>query len=312
MGLSEIINEEITAARTRAPRKKPASRWSLLKAALRVSANITFGLLFALMALLVFLLVQSRVAERPPSLAGYQVYIVLSGSMNPTFNTGSLVFVRPLPPETIAAGDIITYKSPFDATLTTHRVVGVNPVGERSFITRGDANNVNDPVPVPAGSVIGKVYGSLAYLGYLMNFAQQKKGLLLLVIIPCALIILYEIGNLYVYAAGPGRRKKDRAPRGEESMPDRTVRSRSKRQAAFSGGEKPPAFPQPDLAAALAAQQALLEQISEKLDMLVRQLDLEKQAHRPAEPERRAAALQGGEREVGTEKPYSRRGGFRE
>jgi signal peptidase I len=87
-----------------------------------------------------------------PKLAGHHMYIVLSGSMEPTFNARSMVFVKPVSPESIQKGDIITFTGAGGSkALTTHRVVGIerDANGKLQFTTKGDANQVVDPNPVP-------------------------------------------------------------------------------------------------------------------------------------------------------------------
>jgi signal peptidase I len=166
----------------------------------RVAGNIVTALLLIIMVGLSFFLIQSRLGGGSPAIAGYQMYVVLSGSMNPAFNTGSLVFVKPTEPLEIAEGDIITFSSSGDATrLTTHRVVGLNMDDGLSFITRGDANNVNDPSPVPAENVVGRVTGSVPYIGYLFGFAQTRQGLILLIFIPGLFLIIMELRRLFKY-----------------------------------------------------------------------------------------------------------------
>ncbi len=77
--------------------------------------------------------------------------------------------------------------------------MAINQANGLSFVTRGDANRVNDPQPVPAANVVGRVHGSIPYLGYLFSFAQTRNGLFVLVVLPGILIILWEIRNLYLY-----------------------------------------------------------------------------------------------------------------
>ena len=135
-----------------------------------------------------------------PQVAGYQMYIVLSGSMSPEFDTGSLAFVREVDPLELTEGDIITFQSTNDeGSLTTHRIVEVQREDGLQFITRGDANNINDPIPVPADNVVGIVTGSVPYVGYLINFAQTTQGLVLLIFIPGVLIILFELSKIVRY-----------------------------------------------------------------------------------------------------------------
>lgn len=162
-----------------------------------------------LMATMAFFLVQSKLAGGVPSVAGYQMYVVLSGSMNPAFDTGSLAFVRPINPREIRVGDIITFKGASgSAILTTHRVVEINNHDGLTFTTRGDANNVNDPNPVSAANVVGKVHGAVPYIGYLMGFAQTKNGLIVLVFVPGLLVIVSEVRNLFKYMGEMDKEKK--------------------------------------------------------------------------------------------------------
>lgn len=167
---------------------------------INVLGNIFLGAMVLLVAMMVFCLIQYKVAGGPPRVAGHLMYIVLSDSMNPAFRTGSLAFVKPARPEEIAMGDIITFKGLGDKeSLTTHRVVEIDGSDPQNlkFITRGDANDVNDPNPVPASSLVGKVSFALPYFGYLLSFGQTKQGLVVLIIMPGALLIISEIHKLY-------------------------------------------------------------------------------------------------------------------
>lgn len=170
--------------------------------------NLVFLVLLLVMCTMVFGLVQSRITGGPPSIAGRQLYIVLSGSMSPTFDAGSVVFVRPIPAEEIKAGDILTYKAQSGDTLVTHRVVEVvNVDGEPGFITRGDANDVNDEGILEPARIVGKVEYYLPYLGRIMSFTQTKQGLITLIFIPGLIIIFYELKNIIGYAATMEREK---------------------------------------------------------------------------------------------------------
>jgi signal peptidase len=177
---------------------------------LTVLGNVFFVCLLLMMATLSFFLIQSRISGGVPQVAGYQMYIVLSGSMSPEFDTGSLAFVKETDPLAIVVGDIITFRSQSGSdSLTTHRVVEVLREDGLQFVTRGDANNVNDPNPVPAENVVGTVTGSIPYLGYVMNFVQTSTGLILLIFVPGVLIILFELSKIVRYMTeGDGTPKK--------------------------------------------------------------------------------------------------------
>ncbi|HOA35525.1 MAG: signal peptidase I [Dethiobacteria bacterium] len=207
------------------PRKNAPLKQGLLAAVIRVAGNVVFGLIVLFMAVTAFFLVQSKFSGEIPSVFGYRVYMVLSGSMSPTFDTGSVVFVRPQDPAEIRKGDIITYSGEGSGMLTTHRVVDVLNEEGLKFVTRGDANNVNDPKPVPAENVVGRVHGSLPYIGYLMGFAQTRQGLIFLVFIPGTLVILFEIRNIFKYMREAEEERKGERGRASpcESPPAKTA-----------------------------------------------------------------------------------------
>lgn len=154
--------------------------------------------LFTLVALsLLFFLVQSRVSGRVPSVAGYQMYIVMSGSMSPAVKTGSLVIVKPMDPEEIRPKDIITFRSEIESeNITTHRVVEIDKNVELFFKTRGDANEVEDPMPVNANQVIGKVVYSIPYAGYTFYFARSRNGIITILAVLITSISLELIRTL--------------------------------------------------------------------------------------------------------------------
>ena len=85
-----------------------------------------------------------------PALLGYQRYSILSGSMTGTYDTGSLVYAKPVPVADLEEGDVITYEPPAGAgptPLVTHRIVSIelDAVGRRVLRTKGDANAAADP-----------------------------------------------------------------------------------------------------------------------------------------------------------------------
>ncbi|RJX27992.1 MAG: signal peptidase I [Dethiobacter sp.] len=229
--------------------KKEQKRPGALVRMFGVLGNIIFVLMLLVMSALVFFLVQSKIAGNPPGVAGYQMLIVISGSMNPTFDTGSVVFVRPMDPKNLAAGDIITFKgSGGSDKLTTHRIVDVHTEDGLGFTTRGDANNVNDPNIVPARNVVGKVVLAIPYAGYLFNYVQTKEGYIALILIPGVLIIFTELYKLLKYARQVDKKestgKKDkRLASGKHPEEAAAEIENEEDEAALPGGEEPAFVP---------------------------------------------------------------------
>jgi len=127
---------------------------------------------------------------------GWRVDAIFSGSMEPEIKVGSVVVTRPVEPETVRLGDIITFNSPLSETPTTHRVVSVEEGSELCFQTRGDANEDADPATVPAQNVLGKVCFHVPYFGYVSQFAKTPLGFMLLLCVPGLVIIVMEIRNV--------------------------------------------------------------------------------------------------------------------
>ncbi len=213
--LKKDDEDDISTQSSQTDEKKPSRRG--FGRFLSVFGNIVIVILLLMMATLSFFLIQSRITGGAPQVAGYQMYIVLSDSMSPEFDTGSLAFVREVEPEQIVIGDIITYSTRTETnSLTSHRVVEVVSNDGLRFITRGDANNVNDPNPVLSENVVGRVTGSVPYVGYLLNFVQTREGLILLIFVPGVLIIAYEMSKIVKYLTR-GENAKDRSKRKKHS-----------------------------------------------------------------------------------------------
>lgn len=128
-------------------------------------------------------------------LIGIQAYTVLSGSMEPTYHVGSLIYVDAAKNDTERAqykkDDPITFMKDKD-TVVTHRIIAVEVVpltdvekasgdykGDTKtlYTTQGDANDVVDGTPVNSKNVIGKPVFSIPFLGYVANYVQSPPGI---------------------------------------------------------------------------------------------------------------------------------------
>lgn len=161
--------------------------------------NAFFLVGLVLVGVLLLFVLQSKISGRAPMIAGRQLYIVLGGSMSPTFEAGALAVIEPIDADVVEVGDILTYRGAGAESATTHRVVDIVEVdGSRKFVTRGDANDVDDPMLLEPNDIVGRVSFTVPYLGRLMNFAQSRLGLALLVIVPGIVLIIYEIRSMAV------------------------------------------------------------------------------------------------------------------
>ncbi|MCD4821904.1 MAG: signal peptidase I [Methanococcoides sp.] len=146
--------------------------------------------------LLVLLLVIALFTFMAPNF-GWSLDAVRSGSMEPEISTGDLVVTKPVSTDEIKVGDIITFSSPSNKRITTHRVMAVEKTSPLQFQTKGDANEDADPYMVPAKNVVGKVCLKIPYFGYVSQFIKTPIGFVLTFCIPGIMIILLEVRKLW-------------------------------------------------------------------------------------------------------------------
>ena len=126
-----------------------------------------------------------------------RLLVVMSGSMEPTIDTGDAVVVRTADPATVAVGDVITYRGYGTDRLTTHRVIDVRDVdGDRHFRTQGDANGSPDPNLAPAGGVVGRVVLRLPRFGWVALQLQRPQVRLVALALPAALVAVGAVRDL--------------------------------------------------------------------------------------------------------------------
>ncbi|MEF9916519.1 MAG: signal peptidase I [Lachnospiraceae bacterium] len=143
--------------------------------------NIVTSVLLILLITLVILLFL-------PKLLGYTPMAVLSGSMEPTYHVGSLIYVNKTSPGKVQVGDPITFYVSKDIVVT-HRVTSVDRE-EQSFHTKGDANNTEDGGMVTYDRLIGKPAFSIPLLGYLAVYTGTRTGIIILMTLIVVVIIL--------------------------------------------------------------------------------------------------------------------------
>ena len=145
--------------------------------------------------ILVALIVISAVFLMGSRICGYRVFNVISGSMEPTYSVGDLIYVKDVEPEKIEVGDPITFVLNENLVVATHRVVDVDPTA-REFTTKGDANETVDSAPVHFNNVIGVPQFAIPYLGYVSAFIQNPPGMYLAIAFCVVLVILVFLPDM--------------------------------------------------------------------------------------------------------------------
>ena len=155
--------------------------------------NVISTILVAIVVVLALLLVGAR-------FIGLNVYTVLSGSMEPTYHVGSLIYVKDVDTDELKAGDVITYMLDED-TIVTHRIADVIPDETDPsiirFQTKGDANDSVDGSLVHYKNVIGTPVFSIPKLGYLANYIQKPPGRYVAISAGAIILLLVFLPDLF-------------------------------------------------------------------------------------------------------------------
>jgi len=113
-------------------------------------------------------------------------YVVLSGSMEPTIETGSLCFInKHTNINSIKEKDIIAFKLK-DGTLVTHRAVKVT---NKDITTKGDNNKNADSNKVTTENYIGKNIFWIPKIGYVVKVLQSPKGIIIMITVVVLLLV---------------------------------------------------------------------------------------------------------------------------
>lgn len=146
-------------------------------------------------------LVLAVVAASVPAIVGADAsYVVRSDSMSPAIGAGSVVFVDDVPAESVDVGDVVTFETA-SGMRVTHRVVEVSEGERRQFRTKGDANEEADAEPVGSDQLVGRVSFSLPLVGYVINLAGSRIGLLAFVVVPGLALAILELRDLWQASA---------------------------------------------------------------------------------------------------------------
>lgn len=125
----------------------------------------------------IFSFVQSkRNSNYIPGIGPYKFMAVLSGSMRPTFNVYDMIVDKTVNSNDLQTGDVITMRE--GDALVTHRIVKIEEKdGKKSFVTRGDANNVEDQTPVAPEQVQAKYLFRIPYMGLVLSRIREPIGI---------------------------------------------------------------------------------------------------------------------------------------
>lgn len=160
-----------------------------MKTTLKKIWNVISTVLVILIVLCAVFLMGSR-------LVGYQCYTVISGSMEPEYSVGDLLYVKKVDVNTIEVGAPITFILNEDLIVATHRVVEIDAENQH-FYTKGDANEIADSEPVHFNNVIGVPQFHIPLLGYVSDFVQNPPGMYITIAVGALLILIVFLPDFF-------------------------------------------------------------------------------------------------------------------
>lgn len=170
-----------------------------------------------LVSVFVLLSVVLTPAGQVPQVLGYSVFRVMTGSMEPEIRSDSLLVVKKTPPEEIAPGDVISFFSPdpaLEGAVNTHRVVRIEKEnGIIRFVTKGDANLIEDTYPVEESALVGKAVFKSYGLGKAVSLLSNPLVFGAIVLLPLLIILLMNLYRAVRIAADIAKKEEEEAVR---------------------------------------------------------------------------------------------------
>ncbi|MGN1334399.1 MAG: signal peptidase I [Anaerovoracaceae bacterium] len=171
----------------------------IFKKVASVVLSVILWVVILLAALFAFTTLATKDSTNVASLAGFTPLTVESDSMAPTFHSGDLIIIKSVDPANLKEGDIITFHTIImnEYALNTHRIAEIKEVnGIRSYVTKGDNNDLEDTHLIADGDIVGKYVLRLPYMGNVMHFLSSSTGFLVVIVLPMLIFFLYQIYHL--------------------------------------------------------------------------------------------------------------------
>lgn len=172
-----------------------------MKALLKWLNRIVSSIFILLIISVAAVILSNKLTDGEAGIFGYQLKTVLSGSMEPDIQTGSIIAIKSInekASQNLQINDVITFSNP-DNQLITHRIVDVTSNDSGVFYTtKGDNNNTADIAPVSPDNIVGQYQGfTIPFIGYLIQFAQSPNGIILFMITPGFVMLAYSVFTIW-------------------------------------------------------------------------------------------------------------------
>lgn len=207
------------------------------KSVLKKIANVLLTVVIILLAVVIAFTIFVRITGNTPTLFGYSILRVSTGSMEPELMVGDVILTKEVDDvNSLAVGDVITYKGTigeYADMLITHQIVKApyEENGTTYVVTKGIANEIEDK-PVPVDRITSKLVCKIPFLDALYSFFLTPWGLLSAV----ALIILAFAGEFWnIYKLS--RSEKEELPAVNKETLEKAIEQYNQDNTEDSKGE---------------------------------------------------------------------------
>ena len=160
--------------------------------ALKVIGNIIYYIAFLFIVAVLVLVAVQRFSNNEMSIGGYRMFNILTD-----YNVGDILIAKTVEAKNIKLGDDVVYmgkEKPFVDIVVTHRVVDLNKEedGTYSFLTRGIANDVDDPI-ITESQIYGKIIYKVHSFSLLSKAINNMYVFFFVIFIPIVLLVSIKI-----------------------------------------------------------------------------------------------------------------------
>jgi signal peptidase len=213
----------------------------ILKKSLTVLLSVLLWAIILLAALYAFTTLATRDSSNVASIAGFTPMIVESDSMSPTFLAGDLIIIQSCDPATLEEGDIITFHTIInnEYALNTHRIEQLTDQdGIRSYVTKGDNNDIADTHVIADGDIVGKYVTRLPKVGKVLEVLSSSAGFLIIIVLPMLLFFVYQVYHLIMVSIQLKKAVALEDSAAQLSQQEELERTRAEAQAALEEAKR--------------------------------------------------------------------------
>ena len=155
---------------------------------IKIVFKIIYQILVIFCVILTAIIILQRVTSSNKSIAGYRIFRVISGSMEPEYDVGEVVISKEIDPKKIKVGDDIVYLGrygEYNGKIIMHNVIAIDTdeSGNLRFHAKGlHAYSVEDP-QITASQIFGVVKYKSSILTILYKLATNIYSVFFIVIV---------------------------------------------------------------------------------------------------------------------------------